>query len=51
MLRIPESEDAAAAGTAGPPANAAADRVNAVIFPELPHGNISTRGELERLLN
>lgn len=44
MLGITESGDAAAAGTAGPQANA-------VIFPEQPRGNLSTRGEAQRLLN
>lgn len=51
MLGTTASEDAAAAGTAGPQANAGAARANAVILPDLPRGKFSTRGELERLLN
>lgn len=51
MLGITESGDAAAAGPAGPQANAGADKADAAIFPEHPRGNLSTRGEAQRLLN
>lgn len=49
MLGISESGAAAAAGPAGPLANAGPDKANAAIFPEQPRGNVSTRDEAELL--
>lgn len=51
MLGITDSGDAAAAGTARSLASARPDKAATVIVPEQPRGDVSTRGEAERLLH